>query len=244
MRTLLFFIVHLVLTLVKRSLPGGTRIIVAENLTIKLQLIVAKRKHRRCPALSPMQRLLFGFLSTMMSSRRLARTAVVISPATILKFHKALVRRKYRRIFSNKSSTRQKPGPKGPTPEVIKLILDIKSKNPTFGCPKIADMVNNIFELYIEKDVVRRVFLKHFRPDPNSNCPSSLAFIGHTKDSLWSLDLFRCESISLQTHWVLVVLDQYTRRIVGFAVHQGDVNGFVLRCMFAHIIRACPEIFI
>jgi len=31
------------------------------------------------------------------------------------------------------------------------------------------------------------------------------------KDSLWSLDLFRCESIALQTYWVLVVMDQYTR---------------------------------
>ncbi len=31
------------------------------------------------------------------------------------------------------------------------------------------------------------------------------------KDSLWSLDLFRCESAVLRTHWVLVVTDQCTR---------------------------------
>jgi len=30
--------------------------------------------------------------------------------------------------------------------------------------------------------------------------------LGHTKDSLWSLDLFRTESILLRSHWVLVVL--------------------------------------
>ncbi|MCP4453888.1 MAG: transposase, partial [Planctomycetes bacterium] len=45
------------------------------------------------------------------------------------------------------------------------------------------------------------------------------------KDSLWSIDLFRCESILLKTHWVLVVLDQFTRRIIGFGVHVGDVDG-------------------
>jgi hypothetical protein len=28
--------------------------------------------------------------------------------------------------------------------------------------------------------------------------------MGHAKDSLWSLDLFRCESMALQTYWVLV----------------------------------------
>ena len=31
--------------------------------------------------------------------------------------------------------------------------------------------------------------------------------------------MFRCESILLKTHWVMVVMDQYTRRIIGFAVH-------------------------
>jgi hypothetical protein len=33
--------------------------------------------------------------------------------------------------------------------------------------------------------------------------------------------LFRCESAVLQTHWVLVVMDHCTRRIVGFGVHRG-----------------------
>ena len=48
------------------------------------------------------------------------------------------------------------------------------------------------------------------------------------KESLWSVDLFRCESIRLKTHWVLVVMDQFTRRIIGFAVTAGDVDGPIL----------------
>ena len=56
--------------------------------------------------------------------------------------------------------------------------------------------------------------------------------IGHAKDSLWSIDLFRCESILLKTHWVLVVMDQFTRRIIGFGVHPGDVGGIALCRMF------------
>jgi hypothetical protein len=43
--------------------------------------------------------------------------------------------------------------------------------------------------------------------------PNLLTFLGHMKDRLWSIDLFRCESATLRTHWVLVVMDQYTRRI-------------------------------
>ena len=43
------------------------------------------------------------------------------------------------------------------------------------------------------------------------------------RTALWSLDLFRCESAILRTHWVLVVMDQCTRRIVGFGVQLGVV---------------------
>ena len=56
------------------------------------------------------------------------------------------------------------------------------------------------------------------------------------KDSLWSVDLFRCESITLTTHWVLVVMDQFTRRIIGFGIRAGAVDGIALCRMFNHAI--------
>jgi transposase InsO family protein len=62
-------------------------------------------------------------------------------------------------------------------------------------------------------------------------------FLGHTKDSLWSLDLFCCESMMLRTHWVLVVIDHYTRRIIGFGIHVGVMNGEALCRMFNQAIR-------
>ena len=37
---------------------------------------------------------------------------------------------------------------------------------------------------------------------------------------------------ALKTHWVMIVMDQFTRRIIGFAVHVGDVNGIALCRMF------------
>jgi hypothetical protein len=55
-----------------------------------------------------------------------------------------------------------------------------------------------------------------------------LNFLGHAKDSLLSLDLFRTESILLRTYWVLVVMDQFTRRIIGFSVHGVAVDGVAL----------------
>jgi hypothetical protein len=41
----------------------------------------------------------------------------------------------------------------------------------------------------------------------------------------------------LRTHWVLVVMDHYTRRIIGFGIHAGMVNGEALCRMFKRAIR-------
>src|SRR5450759_1103801 len=62
--------------------------------------------------------------------------------------------------------------------------------------------------------------------------PSWLSFIGHVKDSLWSVDLFRCESILLRSHWVMVVMDVFTRRIIGFGVERADLCGVSVCRMF------------
>jgi hypothetical protein len=62
---------------------------------------------------------------------------------------------------------------------------------------------------------------------PVDSCPW-LTFIGHAKDSPWSVDLFRRECITLNTHRILLAMDQFTRWIIGFGVHAGDVNGIAL----------------
>ena len=93
------------------------------------------------------------------------------------------------------------------------------------------------FGVEIDKDVIRRILGAHYRPESDSGGPSWLTFLGHMKDSLWSCNLFRGESAPLRTHWVLVVMDQFTRRIVGFGVHGGIVDGVVLCRMFNRAIR-------
>ena len=80
--------------------------------------------------------------------------------------------------------------------------------------------------------MVRRILAAYYRPGSGHSGPSWLSFLGHSKDSLWSIDLFRCESIHLKSHWVLVIMDRYTRRIIGFGVHAGDVDGVALCRMF------------
>jgi len=230
MKDLLTLLFHLLITIAKLLGPGGAKAVVADSLLMKQQLLVINRSRRRAPNLSALDRCLFGFWSLFLDPHRIQRVAVIIRPATLLKFHNLLKQRKYRRLYS--AGYKAKPGPKGPSHELIQAIVAMKQRNPRFGCPRIAQQINKAFGVDINKDVVRRILATHYRPGSGNSGPSWLNFLGYSKDSLWSIDLFRCESIHLKIHWVLVVMDQFTRRIVGFSVHASDVDGIALCHMF------------
>jgi len=234
MRDLFILLGHLLTTIAKLLRRGGVRAVAAESVLLKQQLLVVNRSRQRAPNLSVLDRFLFGFWSLLLGERRIPRVAIILRPSTLLSFHEALKKRKYRQLFTPR--TRSKPGPKGPSQEVIQIIVEMKRRNPRFGCPRIAQQIARAFGIDIDKDVVRRVLAQHFRPSPGDGGPSWLTFLGHMKDSLWSVDLFRCESILLRTHWVMVVMDQFTRRIIGFGVWAGSVDGIALCRLFNQAI--------
>jgi putative transposase len=235
MRDLLILIIHLITTVIRLAKPGGLRAVVAESVLAKHQMLILNRSRRRAPNLRIRDRLIAGFCSLWIKPGRLRKVALAFKISTLLSFHRALVQRKYRLLFSPMQRTR--PGPKGPAADLIRAVVEMKRRNSTWGCPQIADQINLAFGTSINKDVVRRILALHDRPEPSADGPSWLSFVGHTKDSLWSLDLFRCESMVLRTHWVLVVMDHYTRRIIGFGIHAGVVNGETLCRMFKQAIR-------
>ena len=189
---------------------------------------------RRAPNLTPWDRLMLGVCALFVSSKRLSKVAVILKPSTLLGFHHALVKRKYQLLYSPRK--RRRPGPKGPSKELISAVIEMKRRNPRFGCRKIAEQLSRAFAIEINKDVVRRILIQHYRPVSGSDGPSWLTVIGHAKDSLWSVDLFRCESILLKSYWIMVVMDIFTRRIIGFSVAVANLDGPIICRMFNRAI--------
>ena len=210
MRDVIYLLFNLLTTLARLLRPGGGSAVIAESLLLKRQLIIHSRSRQRAPNLTTRDRALLGFMSLFLSPRRIIRAAIIIKPSTLLSFHSALKKRKYCLLYSPRGG--RKPGPKGPSREVIKAIVEMKQRNPRYGCPRIAQQINLAFGLELDKDIVRRVLAIHYKPDSTNSGPSWLTTLGHAKDSLWSVDLFRAESITLKTHWIMVVMDQYARR--------------------------------
>jgi len=235
MRDVIFLLLHLVTTVVRLAGHRGLRSVMAESVLLKHQLLILNRSRRRAPNLRAVDRVLAGVCTLLIQPSRLVRSAIILKPSTLLQFHQYLVKTKYRLLFSPKR--RAKPGPKGPSAGLIRAVVGMKQRNPTWGCPRIAQQIALAFGILINKDVIRRILAGHYRPNPSGAGPSWLTFLGHMKDSLWSIDLFRCESAGLRTYWVLVVMDQFTRWIIGFGIHNGIVNGMAICRMFKQAIR-------
>src|SRR6516165_9953161 len=223
MRAVLILAIHLLVTLAKFLRPGGVRQVAAESLLLKHQLLISNRSRRRAPNLTMLDRLVLGLTTLFLSPHRIPRLSVSIRPATLFKFHKAMVHRKYRLLFSSPCQ-RRKPGRKGPSEQLIAAIVEMKHRNPKFGCVRIAQQIAYAFGIEINK-AVRRVLAIHFRPKPDTDGTSWLTVIAQAKDSVWSVDLFRVESIVLRSHWVLLVMDIFTRRIIGFGIGPTCIDG-------------------
>jgi putative transposase len=234
MREVFILIAHLLVTLVRLARPRGLGAVAAESLAVKHQLLIMKRAQRRAPKLTPWDRLVLGVCAFFVSPKRLRNMAVILKPSTLFYFHRALIRRKYHLLYS--PSKRRRPGPRGPSKELIDAVIQMKRRNLRFGCRKIAEQISSAFRIEINKDVVRRILIQHYRPGPSGDGPSWLTVIGHARDSLWSVDFFRCESILLQSYWVMVAMDIFTRRIVGFGVAPANLDGPAICRMFNRAI--------
>lgn len=181
----------------------------------------------------PLDRIVMALCTLVMTPKRIGKASIAIAETTLIDFHRALVGRKYSRLFSRTGEAR--PGRKGPSKELIKLVVETKEKNPSYGCPKIAMLVCNVLGVSIDEETIRRILSKHYRPVPGKG-PSWLLPIGSSPNRLWSVDLFRLESVFLRSYWVMVVIDQFTRRIIGFSVTEGSPEGGTVCYLFNQIV--------
>src|SRR5437764_6648062 len=161
MREVLILAVHFLVTVTRLLRPGGVRAVAAESLLLKHQLLISNRSRRRAPNLTSIDRFVLGLTTLFMSPRRIPKLGALVKPATLFKFHKALVDRKYRLLFSS-SSHRRKPGPKGPSAELIAAIVEMKRRNPRFGYARIAQQIAHAFGVESDKAIVRRWLAKHY----------------------------------------------------------------------------------
>jgi len=129
-------------------------------------------------------------------SRPDSKTGNRVSPGDVAAFHQALARRKYRSLFSS-TPCPKKPGPKRPDEAFAREIVELKSRNPRFGCPRIPHLAHT-FGVHVDKNLVYRVLA-------GSPTAAALSSFPSPRDDEFETDKFvRTSMLRLQQQQMLL----------------------------------------
>ena len=175
-----------------------------EILVLRHQLRVLQRTSGR-PQLRPVDRVLLAAASRAMPRDRWV--AFLVTPATLLRWHRELVRRKwtYRRTG--------RPGRPPIDPAIRALILRLARENPRWGCVRIG---GELSKLGIRASATTiRTLLRTARagPAPRRSGPTWSEFLRAQADGIIACDFFTVETAWLRTLYVLVFIELGSRRI-------------------------------
>lgn len=175
-----------------------------EILVLRHQLRVLQRTAGR-PKLKPIDRVLLAAASRAIPRDRWV--AFLVAPATLLRWHRELVKRKwtYRRTG--------RPGRPPIDPEVRALILRFARENPRWGCVRIKGELRRL-GIRVSATTIRTL-LRTARagPAPRRSGPTWTEFLRAQADGIIACDFFTVETAWLQTLYVLVFIELGSRRV-------------------------------
>jgi transposase InsO family protein len=137
---------------------------------------------------------------------RRSRDARLVSPRTLLRWHRALVRRRWR----------QPPGKRGRPrvpAEVRATVLRLAQENPRWGHRRIAGELAKL-GLRVSPSTVRRLLVRtRLGPAPRRSGPGWREFLRAQATSIVACDFMTVESVLLRRYYVLFFIAHASRRV-------------------------------
>jgi len=184
------------------------RHLVLENLALRQQLTVLKRRHPR-PMLSRFDKLFWVIAHRFWSAWK--ETLIVVTPETVVRWHRAGFRFYWRLI----SRTRKPAGRRWLSEEVRDLIFRMVAENPTWGAPRIHGEL-----LMLGFDLSERTISRWMRRAPRDPDPAKrwLAFLRNHREAIAAMDFFTVPTITFGVLYCFFVISHDRRRILHFNV--------------------------
>ncbi len=176
-----------------------------EILVLRHQVKILERQLHGRLRYRPADRALLAALSRLLPRDRWQ--AFLVTPETLLRWHREVAKRKWRRW-------RQQCRPGRPTlaPDVVALIVRLGTENRSWGCVRIQGELRKL-GIRVSATSVRRVLRRHrLGPAPRGG-PSWAEFLRAQAEGILATDFLSVDTVFFQRLYVLFVIELATRRV-------------------------------
>jgi putative transposase len=178
-----------------------------EVVVLRHEVAVLRRQVHR-PALEPADRAVLAGLARLLRRQHLGR--FFVQPATLLRWHRALVAKRW-------TYPHARPGRPGIAKGTTALVLRLAKENPTWGYRRIQGELTTM-GIAISASSVWAILKRHcIDPSPRRSGPTWAEFLAAQAKGLVACDFFHVDTVLLRRLYVLVFIHHESRlvRIAG-----------------------------
>src|SRR5690348_9386101 len=190
-----------------------------ENLALRQQLAVLKRRHPR-PRLNALDKLFWVTAQRIWSAWK--DSLIVVTPETVVRWRRSGFRLYWRLI----SRGRKPEGRKRLAKEIRDLIFRMIAENPTWGAPRIHGEL-----LMLGFDVSERTISRWMRRAPRDPEPATrwLAFLRNHREAIAAMDFFTVPTLTFNLLYCFFILSHDRRRILHFNVTRHPTSSWIVQ---------------
>jgi transposase len=187
-----------------------------EILILRHQLAVLQRRQPRRPSLNWAGRALLASLLGLIPKARRRGLRLLVTPDTILRWHRQIVRRRW-----TARSMRGKTGRPATRRNISALVLRLARENPEWGYRRIHGELAGLAAKVAASTVWEILKKAGIEPAPRRSAPTWSQFLRSQAEAILACDFFTASLLDGTQAYVLAVIEHATRRIriLGVTLH-------------------------
>jgi putative transposase len=202
---------------IARDLARSKTELVLENALLRQQLIVLQRQVKR-PILTWRDRALFVLIASKLPSWKTA--LMIVQPDTLLRWHRDL----FRRVWRRKSKRKGKGGRQPLAEDIVTLMKNMAQANRTWGAERIRGELLKL-GITVAKSTIQ-TYINQVR-GPLSGKQTWSTFLRNHAQDIWAVDFLQTYDLFFRTLFVFVVIELDSRRLVHFGVTRSPDDAWV-----------------
>jgi transposase len=180
-----------------------------EILALRHQLTVLHRQlGDQCPRLRPEDRALLAALLVPLARVTLRRLRLLVSPDTVLRWHRDLAKRRHAR-----ASKRRRPGRPCTVASIRPFVLRLATENPSWGYRRIHGELALLGITVAASTVWEILKTEGIDPAPHRTTVTWAAFLRSQAEAILAMDFIETVTLTGQRQYILAVIHLAGRRV-------------------------------